>query len=136
MSYRHCLESLRIYFMVFCCSTLAWSGEAKGYWQENCTQTMFHLEQAANPEWKELTLQMEVRDQLEMSPLPVWQDTSGKRCASPDKCEKATKAGIRFRKITSRSTAGSYRMEFGNGEKEEGTFVMKFRRMKPLPSCD
>jgi hypothetical protein len=97
---------------------------------------MFHLEQASHPEWKALTLQMEVHYRLEMSPMLVWQDTSGKRSPSPGKCEKATEASIQLRKITGRRSPGSYRIEFGNGEKEEGTFVMKFRRMKPLPICE
>ena len=136
MSYRHCLRLVQLSFLILCCSALAWSAEAKGYWQENCTQTIFHLVQAGDPESKELILQMEVRYQLEMSPLLVWQATSGKRCTSPDRCETAAKASIQFRKISSKRTAGSYRVEFSNGQKQEGTFALKFRRMKPLPVCD
>jgi len=127
---------------VFLCSSLSWSADLKGDWQEGCQVTIFHLKQSRNSKRQESILQMNLPYLLDQLPLlpdwasPRWWDVSAKRCTSSGQCEDATKARIQFKKKYGAHVAGNYQVEFSVGQKEEGTFDLKFRRIKPLPICE
>jgi hypothetical protein len=131
-----------ILLVVFLCSSLSWSADLKGDWQESCHVTMFHLKQSHNSKSQESVLTMDLPYQFQLLRLlpdwasPKWWDVTAKWCTSPDLCEDATKARIQFKKKYGAHVAGNYEVEFAGGRKEARTFVLKFRRMKPMPVCD
>jgi hypothetical protein len=125
--------------VVLLCRVFARSADEKGYMEEDCMGITFHLMQPKKPGRREVVLRLTKPYELFLSPLWVsskWYDVSGKARSTDAKCQGAAKANIQFRKIKSKHATGSYRIEFSDGRKEEQTFSVKSRRIKPRPICE
>jgi hypothetical protein len=102
--------------MVFLCTS--------GDWQAGCSQTGFYLGQSRQLTWL-----------LPDRAYPKWWDVTANWCASPDERKDATQAKDSVQEKIGLHAAGNNQVEFDGFQKEEGTFVLKFRRMKLLPVC-
>ena len=99
---------------------------AKGFMQWECggsiagTVTAIHLAHLPGKSREESLILRYFPAQQNEHPVPA----EASRCSGPGRCEKAVKAEIDFQYVSDKRAAGSYRIQFSDGQKDDGTFAV------------
>jgi hypothetical protein len=101
--------------------------EAKGFMQWECggsiagTMRAIHLAHLPGNARKETLILRYFSSKQNEHPVPA----EAYRCFGPGPCEKAAKAEIDFQYLSDKRAAGTYRIQFNAGQKDEGTFAVR-----------